>query len=557
MMSPSSQNILKSFYQYLLGFFILTAIVIAPQYARSQENNPQEAQKAKAVIETLLQDLSEQTSGSEFKLEMNGDTNVQAKNRYYHVTTPDIKFVHKDGSYVDIGIYALNMAPDSKEGFWKMSMAMPTPITFIDKDGRQAASLDIGSQKLAGLFHAPTLHFIKADMSLENIQADIDLQDKDDMVINLDRIMMTSNMTAEQPPHIWSGPTYISLEGMSVQKKKNPDISFGLGSLVYSGNVEKYDLIAYEEFQETMHEKLTPLMTKDSELKENAGKSRVFISDLYLAFYENFRKIFNGANARIQLNDIYVNDASSKNSKINPSGEPLRIDKISYGFSFDRLQEKTSDFGINVGFQNDSIEKIPHEYKQYVPQTFDFDTSLVNLPVPELVELAAQMSKVQGANTKNKLALQAAMLLPQMLSKAGTQIKINTIDLGNNQYSMAMQGAIKSDVEAVHQATMDVKIKISGLDTLIQALRADTNRDTGAGQTGQKAPQNMLMNPAGLVSILGMIQMMGQQSPDDPEIRDYHLVLDKTGRFTVNGSDISNITGGGARQAPSMPVSPQ
>ena len=163
-----------------LNIFSLLLIILMPVSPALAAADAQGAQELKAMFNKLIERQKDayKISGTEFRT--TGDVMVEPAGNYYAITLPNITTLDANGSRAELGMIAINAIPSDVDGQWKMSIAWPSPITFINKQGKPELKIDIGAQRMAGLFDKRMENFIKMDAAYQNVR--VENYEKDNII---------------------------------------------------------------------------------------------------------------------------------------------------------------------------------------------------------------------------------------------------------------------------------------------------------------------------------------------------------------------------------------
>lgn len=152
----------------ILAFSLLLSFLMMPLMAQAQTIDPR-AQILKSQIEGFLESQKAMAVKNNCLLTTKGDIVVEKSNDgYYAFTLPHITYTDAKGIKSEIGMIALNAAPQGNNN-WGISFALPTPILSYDKTGAQLFKTNIGGQTATGVWNERLGHFTSVDANLSNI----------------------------------------------------------------------------------------------------------------------------------------------------------------------------------------------------------------------------------------------------------------------------------------------------------------------------------------------------------------------------------------------------
>jgi hypothetical protein len=139
--------------------FILIFTAALPALAKPAINDAGAA-KVKTLVQNMIDQQSKMHMSKTSQFVADGDIQVEQAKSYYAVTLPDITIVsqHEEKGetkklIAKIGIIGLNVLPTDNENEWKMTLAIPTPIKYLDENNKTLMKLDIGQQQMVGVWN--------------------------------------------------------------------------------------------------------------------------------------------------------------------------------------------------------------------------------------------------------------------------------------------------------------------------------------------------------------------------------------------------------------------
>lgn len=99
--------------------------------------------------------------------QLDGPIVVEPAGSYYAITLPSLTTAIEDGRRLALGMTAINASPMVRQGQWKTSMALPSPMTLTRPGGAVDSRITLGKQAVAGLYDAKDGQFqtLKATVS--------------------------------------------------------------------------------------------------------------------------------------------------------------------------------------------------------------------------------------------------------------------------------------------------------------------------------------------------------------------------------------------------------
>lgn len=517
-----------------LAFSILTlgmlAVTSPSQAGLFEKNaiNKKGAQHLKKMFEDALQEENRQLAAQGGNLKIDGEVTVEPSDTYYAITLPHLTATNIDKSTVDIGMVAMNALPTDKKGQWKMTMALPTPIVWHGPDGMKTVTIDIGKQNFAGIWHEEYSTYVKMQANYQDIRIT-----SNDGALNMTvgGLKAVTDFTEDKNGH-WSGPATFGLSDFRVG---GPTGSFRLGSLEGTTEVFDYDMKAAKAFRENM-QALT-----ESYKSGDAGAANAVTPQHASAMYNMVTgflgTVWDGFSSHAVVRDIEFSSAATPTSPAHS----VKIGEQTFDFSLRGFRAQAVALGFALGYNQIAVTPSP-QYVETVPDHARLAIEINNLPYKDMVALGGSAITNSGAAPQNgqMLAMQMMMTLPQLLTKAGTNITLREFTLGNAQYSATGKGVLTADMQALKGATGSGTVEISGLETLINLVQGHLKSPSATAQEKESLDK--------LLKTLSLIQMLGQQGTDagGRAVRMYNFELTKDGKTMLNGTDLGTLT----QQAP-------
>lgn len=188
----------------------LTMLLIAP-HAFAQNSNDARAQVLKNQIEGFLENQKAMALKNGCKLDTKGSITVEKASDYYALTLPHMTYTDSKGIRSEIGMIAVNAVPDGMHD-WKVSFALPTPISSFGSGGGEQFRTDIGTQNAAGVWNEKLGHFTSLTANLGNIRLN-NLMDQSTVTVGT--LSLLTSLT-EKDPEAYTGTAKASLSNISM-----------------------------------------------------------------------------------------------------------------------------------------------------------------------------------------------------------------------------------------------------------------------------------------------------------------------------------------------------
>lgn len=153
-------------FKFMSLFFV--GLMLAGPVSAAEINDAGAAALQTKFTQELASRSNIKIAGS--KADFTGDVTVTPKGSYYEVLMPSVKLTDKNGNVLNVGKLVMNMIPSNDNAAdFKSSLAIPSSMTYVDKTGKEAAKVSVGSQKASGIWNMDMFGFRKFDSSYNDI----------------------------------------------------------------------------------------------------------------------------------------------------------------------------------------------------------------------------------------------------------------------------------------------------------------------------------------------------------------------------------------------------
>ncbi len=510
---------MSRFKKLLLSSACVLAVSASPLQAA--EISAKGAEDLKSAFQDLIsyQQNLMRLQGSE--LNTDGTISVTPENGYYAVKLPDISITDFIGRKTKVGVIAVNAIPGEKEGRWKVAVALPTPITYFDSDNTPTGQLDIGRQKMAGLWLEDIGTFVQLDAAYDDIRFR-DVKAKIDMTAPH---MEAKYGLKEDANGLWSGPMNGFIENMTVT---NPVEKFKvtMGKIGMEMTMDGYNPKAVKSFKDQMGAvaEVTNNLQSDMSAQHAMG--------FYNMITEFLGKAWNGFTSQITVKDLTVDVPATP-------GQPATTVHVGdFGYGLDLTGFNTQDVSLRFrfGFNDMDMSPFPKDaeaMKNIIPSGVNMDVKLDKLPFQKLVELGGNTLKQTTENPQMAQmgGMTFLMTLPQLLTQAGSTVSVDNNYVKATDYKATLDGKFTANMNVPQGAVGEATMHLNGLDKLLATLQQEAQ---GGDQGAQQAIQG-----------LSMLQMFGQMEEGQTDTRKYHFEITPQGQMMLNGTDMNAMMGMG------------
>mgnify|MGYP006269978239 CR=1 FL=1 len=509
----------------LIMFSVLGALLFMPVTSWAQPVD-EDAQEVRSIIEDIIELAESEATMNGMTLITEGNISVKPSGSYFSVTTPDLSLNTNTGITVDIGIIAMNLAKANKPGFWKTTIAYPQPVILRKADGQETGRLNIGSQRFAGLWHEVSKQFLKFDGEFRNISLSAATGGAGPLKIGSFKMLIDLE---EGSDGLYSGPARYEFNDFEIIGE---DGTINIEQIVMDATLDGYDINEAMIVRDDITQRLERLY--DPSAPAVSDQERFETHNIVMNALGN---LLRGFSAEFRISGLDINIPTQDGAdRID-----VRLGKIGFGVGMNNIGRETTDINWNMGYSELSSPAIPQKFDQYVASTANINMKFENLPLSQLFEMGGEMALNAEPENKQNAAMQAAMMMPQILSQSGAVVDISDTYIGNEIYRFDVDALVVADATAAHQATVDANISLKGLDTLLTSLQQTAQATQDPGQKAQISQS---------IQALSMVQLFGQQSPENPAIRNYNIVVDKQGQVLINGASLQQLMSGGPQGGP-------
>ncbi|PZO88289.1 MAG: hypothetical protein DI626_02115 [Micavibrio aeruginosavorus] len=197
-----------------MKYFALLALLLtffAPSaHAQGTPADEARAQILKAQLEGFLENQQAMAVKNNCKMDLKGGVTVEKANGYYAFTTPHITYTDAKGIRSELGMVALNAVPQTNNE-WKITLALPTPISSYNQAGREEFRTSIGGQNAVGIWNEKLGHFTSMNGKYSNVQMNNLIEQH---TVTVGALTYESVMT-EKDPEAYTGSGRATLDNIS------------------------------------------------------------------------------------------------------------------------------------------------------------------------------------------------------------------------------------------------------------------------------------------------------------------------------------------------------
>jgi hypothetical protein len=512
------------------SLLILTCISLSlPAFPAFAAQDSAEAQEIKALFQGFLDKEIAYISAGPLVIEKSGEVTVTPKGSYYAVAMPSLKIQDPESGYeTTLSSIAANVSPGDTQGSWKMAIALPTPVITYDENNEPAFILDIGSQHLMTLWNKEFESFSKSDIAYDNVQITVP---SEDIIVKIPELRALSNLS-ETSPDLYSGPGQFSIKNLTVEKKQTPVASIGDISLTFES--KGMSASSFRAYKETA-QKIAALLGTEQDKEEIDKQMDAHMSTIFKSLGG---MLGNGFSFHYDIKDVAIQDEDPEASR------SIAFGSLFAGIDYDKkeTQERAlGDVDIRLGYSGMNAKGEDSAAQSVSPTGINLDISFDNVPTEELIETIAQIQKAsEGSSGSAQLAgMQMMLVLPHMLSEAGSTVSFNNSAATFPESKAAISGNIRANAASPLGLSADIVAQITNLDGLIKSAQdslaqaQQEGNHVGAGILGQAYPVLLILK--------GMAET--DATEDGKILSLYNLKVGDDGAITVNGTSLDMLMG--------------
>lgn len=512
-------------FRLLSNCFLMAVAVLALSAAPARAAiDKAGAEKLKAVVEKALEEMGTSAEAAGKTLQLDGPVMVEPSGTYYAVTLPGLKYGYMDGEKIEMGMIAINAMPASKPGQWKMTLALPTPVSHFDEDQQLEALTTIGSQSFAGIWSEELDAFVKLNAAYQNVVR-MDADHKPVMTIKTVTVTGDSTQNAQGA---WSGDYKIDTAGIAYADDK-AKTKGSMDKLGIAFKLKNYSPAAAAEYDA----KLAALAESYS-----AGEGEEVSMMHMLGVYNLFTDFISSAWQGVDMQATVESAALSSHGKSGRAPQQVSFQNGRMGFGLDGLGTDKVQLSVRGGYDGLTTTPAPPP-GHIVPEHMNIDVSINNLPLLKLLALGRESVKMTASMPSEDIArlaiLKAIMMAPQALTEAQSNITVRDSRIGNSAYDIHVNGVGLADIKAIYSATAKATVKIRNIQALAAGVKAAMDTPGTAPETQARLQK--------LLQALTIMQVAGRKEKDasGANIHAFDMEVGQDGKVMLNGTDLSAL----------------
>jgi hypothetical protein len=506
-------------------FLILAFLVLAAPVPARAAIDAKGAEQLRGVVQVMIDRYRNAASDKGGQLTLDGDIIIEPTGSYYAVTLPAMKYGAPDGRRTEIGMIAINAMPAAAPGEWKMTVALPSPLSHYDGKNRLYALTTIGAQNFAGIWSEKMKAFIKLDATYKDIKG---LTPEHKPFLNVANASMNGDFK-DNGQGQWSGTLLMDATGITfgdAQAKHGKIDRIALRSAIKDYNLD--NILDYDQ-------KISAL-TENYQAGDGGEMSLPHVMALYNLISDFVTSALDALDVTVSIEGLDVTRPAIAGQ---PAGH-LALKSGTGGFSLSGLRANNASLGLKLAYDGLQMSPMPENIKAHsLPDHAHIDISLNNLPVRELLD-QGKTSLQMTVDAPNEAVAQMALIslvaqAPQLLTQSHANLAIRDSEIGNDEWLVALNTLITADLKAQLSATGTSTLKVTGLEKIIADLQ-EKQKDPNL------TPEQKAKIEDGLQK-LTVLQLAStkQQGADGRTVHVFNFELGQDGKVMLNGTDLSTL----------------
>lgn len=446
----------------------------------------------RAMADGVMAAVTDLGAGPGWTAVTQGQSMIEDSGSYYAVTLPHLSYKDAGGQTLEVGLIAINALKGDKAGEWKITIALPSPITLNDSTGKAEATLVLGQQSLSGVFNIKDNSFTKLNGRYRAITFN---HASSGIKANLPDAGLTGSLKKDGA-QTWSG--VLQLATLS------PTISFShTGALLSFATLTVASMFDHYA---------TPDMKKMKDRIESVEKPSPLLKIMAAGMA--------GAATGAKI-DVTGKTASLSLPASNGRTEKMiAFDSLRWTQTLSGQDSNAKSIHLTSGFSDLKVTPADPTLGTLLPAKMVMDIAIANIPAAKI--LSADLNK------KDELY--------RLLAEAKTEGAITNTMLGNATYEADLDAKQTAHATAPLGMVGTGSLKISGIESLTGAIASGLQNGT--------IPDDMRPYLKDIQKALLVMMLTGKPGVDSAgkPAKAYEIENTADGRVMVNGQDLQALT---------------
>jgi hypothetical protein len=478
-------------YIMMRTFKILTGLFIACLMATpARADDTAELRAMAANVMAVITDLG---AGPGWTVVTQGETLVENSGSYYAVTLPHLSYKDTGGQTLEVGLVAINALKGDKTGEWKVTVALPSPITLNDSTGKAEVTVALGQQSLSAVFNAKDNSFTKLNGRYRTVTIN---HASSGIKASLPDAGLSGSLKKDGA-QTWSGTLQLATISPNILFARTGAL-LSFATLTMASTFDHYAMADMKKMKDRIEsvEKPSPLLKIMAAGMAGAASSAKLditgkTASLFLPAAQGRAERTVGFDALRWTQTLSGQDANAKQMRVTGGFSDLRV--------------TPSDTSLST----------------LLPAKMAIDVTIANIPAAKI--LAADLNK------KDELS--------RILAEAKTEGTITKTMLGNSTYEIDLDAKQAAHATAPLGMVGTGSLKVSGIEALTGAIANGLQSGT--------IPDDMRPYLKDIQKALLVMMLTGKPGTDSAgkPAKSYEIENTADGRVMVNGQNLQALTG--------------
>ena len=501
---------------WLFGVAMFVAMGV-PAMAQDQ------AAQIKEEVEDFLKPLAEvSTFEGEQPILSHGTIDVSASGRAYVVTVPDLRWALDASGHLAIGTISFSLTPEGDDLYHVADVKIPTEMPHKAKDGSVDGSIALPSQQFTAVWSRSLASFMQLDAAYRDVRI-VSTPDNFALLVGEVAAKIASTDTGNGR---WDQDGTFHLSGLSVTA---PEGMVTLGSIEGTSNTRGYNAKGWAAVRKRME-------ALSASTKADPSAATPLPDPQLVEALRGASPLFASSNTIIRMSGLSMRDQTGKEELSLPTG--------TLTFGADAFDQPIGRITVSLNHTGLVVNDIEPTEQDLLPRDLALNVALENLPVQELWQGAIDTLSSADLSTDEGSSMAVMMfmgLLQQSLINGKARVNVTDSRLALALARAQLSGIIEASAESMFGAVGRMTIDVTGLDALIEAVKAH------AGPQGEEV--------AGLEVARGF---SNRQTAADGAVTDhYDIDFTPQGQVLVNGKEFSFMGPGGGEMPPDDGAAPE
>ncbi len=447
----------------------------------------------KAMANGVMAAVTDLGAGPGWTAVTQGETLVENSGSYYAVTLPHLSYKDAGGQTLEIGLVAINALKGDGPGQWKITVALPSPITLNDPTSKPKVTVTLGQQSLSAVFNAKDNSFTKLNGRYRTVTIN---HASSGIKASLPDVGLSGSLKKDAV-QTWSGTLQLATISPNILFSRTGAL-LSFATLTMASTFDHYSMADMKKMKDRIEsvEKPSPLLKIMA-----AGMA--------------------GAASSTKL-DITGKTASLFLPAANGRAErTIGFDTLRWTQTLSGQDANAKQMRVTGGFSDLKVTPTDISLGTLLPAKMAIDIGIANIPAAKI--LAADLNK------KDELS--------RILAEAKTEGAITNTMLGNSTYEIDLDAKQAAHATAPLGMVGTGSLKVSGIEALTGAI-------AGGLQNGT-IPDDMRPYLKDIQKALLVMMLTGKPGTDSAgkPAKSYEIENTADGRVMVNGQNLQALTG--------------